>query len=100
MSLELSNSDPVVEVKTYGERPEVVHITGGGIALDIPVLDYLAMAWYVLTNSDLYEDDPRTAFVDVVKRLQQVEGHVPGGKRLAVDKNTWSLVYPPLRLQR
>jgi len=97
MSLELSGSDPKVEVKTYGVVPEMVILTvPGKESVDIPISDFLAMAWYVLTNTDLYKDDPRIPFVNTIKELKQLEGHDPGRKRLAVDKNSWSLVYRPI----
>jgi len=44
--------------------------------------DFLQLAEYVLTNTDLKEGDPRLAFVARAELAQVVEGYNPGGKRI------------------
>lgn len=59
-------------VKTHG-YPEsfrgVVEISGPGFSIEIGFRDFVAMAHYVLTNTDLEVNDPRLAFVEAVKRM-------------------------------
>jgi hypothetical protein len=95
MSLELSGSSPKVEVKTYGMIPEVVHLHGEGIDIEIPLKDWLAATWYVLTNTDLYPEDPRLAFRRITKQLEIITGYAPDKLRLAVDGFGESLHYNP-----
>lgn len=83
MTLELSE-DTIprgLTVKTFGPPTDanVVHLGQYEIALD----DFLAVAFYVLTNTDLDGDhDPRLEFVATVNRLQEIPGWNPNRKRL------------------
>jgi hypothetical protein len=95
MSLELSSSSPKVEIKTYGTIPEVVHLYSEGIDIEIPIKDWLAATWYVLTNTDLYHDDPRWAFMRTMKQLEIIKGYAPKEMRLGVDGYGNSLRYNP-----
>ncbi len=59
---------------------EIRHSTGH---IEISYRDFLAMAHYVLTNTDLEENDPRLAFVKAVGKLQVGLGfNGPLGARL------------------
>ncbi|MDD5341166.1 MAG: hypothetical protein PHC97_01880 [Patescibacteria group bacterium] len=48
--------------------------------------DFVAAAMYVLTNTDLEENDPRLEFVKAVQRLKPVKGFNRGSKRLTIPK--------------
>lgn len=48
----------------------------------LSMTDFIGLAEYVLTNTDLGRGDPRRKFVEWVKKLVQTEGYNPGGKRL------------------
>ena len=49
---------------------------------EISLKDFLCVAKYVLTNTDLEPDDPRLQFVKRVQSMEEVNGYNPGGKRL------------------
>lgn len=49
---------------------------------DISLGDFLAVAEYVLTNTDLRPRDPRRRFVRRVRSMREVDGYNPGGRRL------------------
>lgn len=45
--------------------------------------DFLMLAHYVLTNTDLEgDDDPRFQFLECIRAMHKVEGWNPEGKRL------------------
>ncbi len=75
MSLTLSNSKPDdLEVKTHSSilDPRGTVMLGD---YEISFTDFLAMAWYVLTNTDLHGlMDPRIQFVQAVKKMEIVPG--------------------------
>lgn len=78
MSLRLNRgTEPEVIAKTdwYGKSVEVGPIT-------ISTEDFCHLALYVLTNTDLTNDDPRLNFVKSLATLNIVDGHNAGGKRL------------------
>lgn len=62
---------------------EGVHIGDYVLSMD----DFLAVAVYVLCNTDLAPNDLRMEFVEMVKHLEQVPGHNvqrnPAARRLA-----------------
>lgn len=70
-------------VKTVGlGEEEVVYLGNYEISLE----DFLMAAYYVLTNTNLREDDPRRQFVDCVCSMQEAEGWNGGElKRLRTD---------------
>jgi hypothetical protein len=83
MSLELSEKTVPrrLTVKTFGPPVDanVVHLGQYEIALE----DFLATAFYVLTNTDLTgPDDPRLEFVALVQTLQEIPGWQNGRTRL------------------
>lgn len=49
---------------------------------EISMEDFNAMVMYVMTNSDLTEDDPRYKLLMDIKKLRVIEGHNPGNKKL------------------
>lgn len=53
------------------------HPSNGGRVLigdyDLSMKDFVALAEYVLTNTDLQPDDPRLEFMDYVKTLVQTD---------------------------
>lgn len=95
MSLLLENSKPEgLLVKTIGPvfghekkgLTDVVHLVKYQISME----DFLAMSYYVLTNTDLSENDPRLKYLHNVKNLKPTKGYftmghppVPNAKRLA-----------------
>ncbi len=51
---------------------------------EISLKDFLALADYVLRNTDLVPDDPRISFVEHVARMKPVPGWSPGRERLEI----------------
>lgn len=82
MTLELHNSTvpPGLRVKTFGAPVDgnVVHLG----TYELSLVDFLEAARYVLTNTDLEEDDPRREFVEEVKAAVEVGGFDVGRNRL------------------
>ena len=88
MSMILSFSTPPgIEVKTHG------HILGDRSSLHlrlpnceqeviIPLEDFRVIVNYVLTNSDLHQDDPRLKLLEDIKKMKRIPGYVTGGIRL------------------
>jgi len=71
-------------VKTYGMGPATLGL-GNTVNIgdyEISLEDFLIAAHYVLTNTDLEEDDPRRKFMDAIRTMREVDGHNPGRKRL------------------
>ena len=69
MSLILNRGKHEVPVKTWNSGT----VFFGDHELELP--DFLDAVMYVLTNSDLSgPHDPRLAFIDQVKKLEQVDG--------------------------
>ncbi len=58
-------------VKTFGLGEEEIVYFGN---YEISLRDFLMAAYYVLTNTNLQEDDPRRQFVECVRSMQEVEG--------------------------
>ena len=82
MSLRLNrgtNPDGLT-AKTMGVGDEVVFLGDYQISME----DFLILAHYVLTNSNLTKDDPRLQFVESVRNMEVVEGYttIVGGKEL------------------
>ena len=85
MSLILDRSKPeTIEGKTYTDDPTVYlrrRPVGGSLELDLE--DFLVLARYVMTNTDLSgPDDPRLEFLRQMKLLRRGKGYNPGRKRL------------------
>lgn len=82
MTLELSNGTVPsgLRVKTYGPGVDggVVHLG----TYELSLTDFLEVARYVLTNTDLEEFDPRREFVEEVKASVEVGGFAPSHNRL------------------
>lgn len=71
MSLELSRSNPNVSVKTFGplgQREGRRAILFG--EYDVDYEDFCAAFEYFLTNDDIYEGDPRLAFLERLKKAE------------------------------
>ena len=70
-----------LEVKTFG-----FGLMGDNVYLgdyEISIEDFFFAAEYVLTNTNLYPNDPRLQFVKCVKSMKKVEGYnSPSQKRL------------------
>lgn len=89
MTLELSNSPGKPDIKTWFD--DIVHINTSEAEIEITMKDFMAAAYYVLTNNYLVPNDPRLTFVKIVKRMQPS----PNGKQfLYRDKECFSLGYP------
>lgn len=55
---------------------------------EISLADFLQLARYVLTNTDLSgPDDPRLRFVAYVREMGPIDGYNPGGTRLTSPGN-------------
>ena len=77
MSLCLENGSKVV----IDPINDIIFLDGHELSL----LDLLAMARYVLTNTDLKPGDPRLQFLQYVQSMKQVKGYNPGQMRLAAS---------------
>lgn len=72
-----------LSIKTFGCCDDkFVHLGKYKITMN----DFVAAAMYVLTNTDLEENDPRLEFVKAVQRLKPVKGFNRGSKRLTIPK--------------
>lgn len=69
-----------LQAKTFGVDDEVVFLGDYKITME----DFLVLAHYVLTNSNLTEDDPRLQFVESVRGMAVVKDYpvTIGGKEL------------------
>ncbi len=71
MSLFLNDgSMPEVSLKTFGMGKENVFLGDYEISLK----DFLRAAHYVLTNTNLTENDPRPQFLECVRSMIEVKG--------------------------
>ena len=88
MSLILDCSSPKgIEAKTgflqSKDGKATVHLgTYMSPIVEIDMEDFCALVEYVLTNTDLNENDPRLALIENIKNLRPVPGYNDGGKRL------------------
>lgn len=93
MSHALTNSLPRgLEIKTMGgigydgRGFERVFFWGLADMVEIPMDDFVEAVKYVLTNSDLLENDPRPGLIEFIKRLDITDGYNKGGKRLSPQR--------------
>ena len=79
MSLILSRSKNI-SCKTWGlfNNCDIVSIG----KYDIDINDFFCLVDYVLTNTDLYKNDPRLKFIARVKKMKKVKGYMKGNKHL------------------
>ena len=81
LSLDQGTKPEGLEVKTWGVvgLKSVVHLGD----YEISMADFLSVAQYVLTNTNLDPNDPRLEFVKWVKSLEQVKGYpsIPANKQ-------------------
>lgn len=87
MSLELSRSKDQPEVKTTGVSkffPQDLVYIGKFLNYQyaVEINDFFDMVYYVLTNTDLYKDDPRLKFIKRVKKMKKVRGYMWNNKHL------------------
>lgn len=68
---------PGVEIKTWGIGKPIIYFGDYEISME----DFLIASHYVLTNTDLYVDDPRIQFVRSVQAATLVEGYMRGQLR-------------------
>lgn len=81
LALGLGTKPADLEVKTFGHG-----LMGSTVFIgdyEISLMDFLAAAEYVLTNTDLKpNDDPRLQFVKCVESMKEVDGYNADMKRL------------------
>jgi len=83
LRLDLGTKPEGLEIKTHGNiLPEDIVYLGN---YDISIEDFLVCAYYVLTNTELYENDPREKFVRCIKKMHIVEGWNKEGVRYESD---------------
>ena len=85
MSLTLSNSNPaflVARSLSFGNLKGIVTIG----EYKIPMKDFVELIYYVLTNTDLEEDDPRLNLLERIKLLEKTDGWNKGRKKLSLPK--------------
>ncbi len=80
MSLIMSEDGGLV--KTNHHMDEVM-IRRGSATIYLSVGDFCEAAAYVITNTDLMEDDPRVKLMEVIKKLSLQEGYNKGCQRFA-----------------
>ncbi len=71
-----------LKAKTYGfgSARGMVQINDVNMSME----EFVRIAWYVLTNTDMDPEDPRKEFVRIVKESEVVEGwNGPGSVRIA-----------------
>ena len=78
MSLLLQRGTKPDGLRVTAQLTNVVSIGNYEISLD----DFLIVAEYVLTNTDLVPNDHRLQFVKCVKSMKEVKGYNKGRKRL------------------
>jgi len=83
MSLAFPNAIPRdLEIKSHpnipGHENETVRIGEYHMSLS----DFLVMAEYVLTNTDIVPNDPRVKFLERIKRAEPIPGWNPGNQRI------------------
>lgn len=61
-------------------------------AYEITMRDFLGLAEYVLTNTDLTPNDPRLHFVRLASSMCVVDGYNPGHSRLKVNTDHVALL--------
>lgn len=85
MSLELSFSDPKLEV-FCSHRGEKITLCDNreGVEIGIPTIDMCGLIVYFLTNTDLNENDLRIWLVEKIKAFKIIDGYNPGKKRLDI----------------
>jgi len=54
--------------------------------LEISLIDFLVIAEYVLTNTDLRKDDPRLLFIKTIKGAKIAKGFNRGKKRITLGR--------------
>lgn len=96
MSLILTRSKPKgLEVKTHGFssfRNKLLLRGGkqeGETDCEIPFAEFLDVVEYVLTNTDIYPNDPRLKFLKRISRLKPIAGW-----NINQDKNCKRLDFP------
>jgi hypothetical protein len=92
MTLELSNSPGKPEIKTFTGPVHIFYGSGDEVGqVDITMNDFMAAAYYVLTNTELEPNDPRLSFVKLMKQMKLTSD----SKNFALDTlPCWSLQYP------
>lgn len=79
LHLNMGTEPDGLRVKTRGFGKDIVFIG----EYEVSIEDFFVLAHYVLTNTNLREDDPRLRFVESVKAMIVFEGFNRGGKRLS-----------------
>jgi len=76
MSLQLANSQPPIEAKTFGPGIQMFGMSDAVLLVDykIPIDDFCCLVEYVLTNTDVRPDDPRLKLVELIKTAHLVKG--------------------------
>lgn len=84
MSLILDGSNPIISAQScsFGNLKGVVVIG----EYEIPMEDFGRLVYYVFTNTDLEENDPRLNLLGRIKLLEITDGWNKGGKRLSSFK--------------
>jgi len=79
--LEMGTQPAGLQVKTFGFDNTV--FLGD---YEISLKDFLVVAKYVLTNTDLEPNDPRLQFVKCIQSMKETDGYKPGQKRLETSE--------------
>lgn len=83
LRLDLGTIPAGLEIKTWGihEVPSLVNwVKLGEYVISLP--DFLVAAHYVLTNTDLQQDDPRLQFMKCMEAMKVVDGFMAGQRCL------------------
>lgn len=85
MSYTLSSKSDDINIKTHGRLFLTRNECEDLVFFDrqhIEINDFFNMVYYVLTNTDLYKNDPRIKFVNIVKKMKKVKGYMKDNKHL------------------
>jgi len=82
--LEMGTKPEGLAVKTYGFGSMGNTVFLGDY--EISIEDFLVIAEYVLTNTDLEPNDPRLQFVKCVQSMKQTDGYNPNRNKLEASE--------------
>jgi hypothetical protein len=71
-----------------------IPIKENSVNLDVSLIDFLVIAEYVLTNTDLVKDDPRLIFIKRIKESTTGAGYNFKGKRIILCKKKQYMYKP------
>ena len=84
MSLELSGTNPMVIAKSGIPGTNSINLYNSNNDMEIPMDDFCCLVEYVMTNTDLFPDDPRFKFIERIKQASITKGYDPYNVRIVL----------------